>query len=235
MLNQHRATRKAPRTNIKTYHRKDIVPLVPVTTQEYGGLQKAFSFFNRELFERTLPNCLLTFQRKAHSRGHFSPNRYSGRTGKQYYHELNLNPDAIHGRTDIEVCSTLVHEQVHVWQYHCGKYPSKGYHDRQWGAKMKEIGLYPSNTGTVGGKETGTHMTHYQIPGGRYQKAYAKLKATGWRLNVQSAQRPGPKVKGPDYSKTRFSCPMCRQNAWGKPTLQVSCTIDGLPMPAVTK
>jgi len=52
---------------------------------------------------------------------------------------------------------------------------------------MKEIGLQPSSTGEPGGKETGQTVSHYIIPGGRYAKASAKLKAKGFQLHWQSA------------------------------------------------
>ncbi|SPE34073.1 hypothetical protein SBA3_2090010 [Candidatus Sulfopaludibacter sp. SbA3] len=32
---------------------------------------------------------------------------------------------------------------AHVWQQTHGKPPTRSYHDRQWAAKMKEIGLHP--------------------------------------------------------------------------------------------
>ena len=60
---------------------------------------------------------------------------------------------------------------------------------------MKEIGLQPSSTGEPGGKETGQTVSHYIIPGGRYAKAYAKLKAKGFQLHWQSAN-VGEKRRG---------------------------------------
>ena len=44
---------------------------------------------------------------------------------------------------------------------------------------MKAIGLQPSSTGMVGGKETGQHMSDYVIPGGPFETVYKKLAATG--------------------------------------------------------
>ena len=93
---------------------------------------------------------------------------------------------------------------------------------------MKAIGLQPSNTGMVGGKETGQQMSHYIIPGGPFAKAFAKLAATGWKLNLQSAHRPG--AKGGTNSKTKFTCPACGQNAWGKPDLAIICKPCGADM-----
>jgi hypothetical protein len=60
---------------------------------------------------------------------------------------------------------------------------------------MKEIGLQPPITGEPGGKETGQTVSHYIIPGGRYAKASAKLKAKGFQLHWQSAN-VGDKRRG---------------------------------------
>jgi SprT-like family len=195
-----------------------------ITPVEYGGLQAAYDHLNRTLFDGALIDVLITLQRHAHSAGHFVPNRYTGRVESSLdRHELNLNPDAFYGRDDEWICSVLTHEMVHVWHQQFGTPPSRGYHDKVWGKKMKEVGLYPSNTGAVGGRETGTRMQHYILEGGAFSRTFAELKATGWRLNLQSAQRPGQRPKGPN-SKTKFTCPRCAQNAWGKPDLGILCT-----------
>src|SRR5262249_12572316 len=138
-------------------------------------------------------------------------------------HELSLNPDHFVGRSDAEIASTLVHEMVHCWQRQYGKPGSYGYHNKEWAAMMKLVGLQPSNTGGVGGKETGQQMSHYVIPNGVFTKAFAMLAATGWKLNLESAHRDGPEG-GRKSSKTKFSCSSCGQNAWGKPDLAVTCT-----------
>jgi len=96
----------------RSYQRK----MAAITPIEYTGLQKAYDHFNRELFDRSLPDVFITYQRKAHSRGYFSADRFTGRSGRSDKHELALNPDAFIDRTDEQICSTLVHEQAHVWQ-----------------------------------------------------------------------------------------------------------------------
>jgi hypothetical protein len=114
-----------------------------------------------------------------------------------------------------------VHEMVHVWQHAHGKPGARGYHNKEWAAKMKSIGLQPSSTGMVGGKETGQHMLDYVLPDGLFTKVFATLAGTGWRLNLQSAPRLGG-TKAPN-SKVKFTCPSCEQNAWGKPDLAIVC------------
>jgi predicted SprT family Zn-dependent metalloprotease len=105
----------------------------------------------------------ITYQRRGGSAGYFAPGRFSARTDVGAQHELALNPDSFLGESDEQVCQTLVHEMVHAWQQAFGTPPSRGYHDREWADKMKAIGLQPSSTGMVGGKETGQKMDDYVI------------------------------------------------------------------------
>jgi hypothetical protein len=105
-----------------------------------------------------------------------------------------------------------------------GTAPRRSYHDRQWAAKMKEIGLQPSTTGEAGGKETGQSVTHYIIPRGPCATAYAKLKARGFHLHWQSAPA-GKEAKAKKARKTKFTCPECGQNAWGKPDTLLICGV----------
>jgi SprT-like family len=161
--------------------KKRATPKEAITPVEYRAFQEAYDFFNAELFGGSLPHVLVTLQRHAKARAYFSPERFSGRNeAKVTAHELAMNPDSFTGRTDESILSTLAHEMAHVWQQTHGTPPRRSYHDRQWAAKMKEIGLQPSTNGEPGGKETGQSVTHYIIPGGLYAKAYAKLKAKGF-------------------------------------------------------
>lgn len=92
-----------------------------ITPQEYGGLQKAFTHLNRELFGGALPNVFITYQRKANSRGYFGADHFAERDGSQQQHEIALNPAAFVGRTDEQIVSTLLHEMVHLWQFIFGQ------------------------------------------------------------------------------------------------------------------
>jgi predicted SprT family Zn-dependent metalloprotease len=143
-------------------------------------------------------------------------------------HELSLNPDHFIGRSDKDIASTLVHEMVHVWQQQHGKPAARGYHNKEWALAMKVVGLQPSNSGGVGGKETGQQMSHYIIPNRPFAHAFDALATKGWKLNLESAHQRG--AEGGRKSKTKFTCAKCGQNAWGKPDLAVSCTPCGVPM-----
>jgi SprT-like family len=201
---------------------KTTTPEETITQAEYRAFQDAYDFFNTELFADSLPPVLVTLQRHAKTYGYFSPDRFVGRTEKEAAHELALNPDHF-GRSDELILSVLVHEMAHVWQKTHGKMPQRGYHDRQWAEKMRQIGLQPSSTNEPGGKETGPHMGHYVIEGGPFARAFAKLQATGFRLRWQSRTQDDPTRKAKKASKTKFTCPECAQNAWAKPDAQLIC------------
>lgn len=204
----------------KTTKRAAKAPTTAPTRVEYGAFQQAYDHFNKVLFGGTLPHVLVTLQRRSKMRGYYRHNSFTAREGDSTVSELALNPDTFK-RTDAEILSTLVHEQCHVWQYAHGN-PKPGYHNREWADKMLEVGLTPSHNGQPGGKQTGQSCTHYITEGGAFAAAYAKLAATGFRLNWVSAPTP-ERVKRATASKTKFTCPCCGQNAWAKPTAVLVC------------
>lgn len=204
------------------------------TQTAYAELLRAYDFFNRRLFGGQLPDCMLTLQRKnARVYGFFSPGRFVGSDGTQA-DELAMNPMHFAKTSTLDVLSTLAHEQVHVWQQHFGK-PGRGkYHNKEWGKKMKDIGLHPSNTGEPGGKETGDQMTHYVVDGEAFDKVARDLMRGGFRFSWaedsgegRAADDPAIVVKlEPERDKsnrTKFTCPSCADPAWGKPSLKLIC------------
>jgi hypothetical protein len=193
-----------------------------ITEREYSTMQQAYDFFNAELFEGSLPHVLITYQRHARAEGYFSYERFSARTDDGKAHELAMNPDVFSIRDDRAILDTLVHEMAHVWQFEHGKPSRSGYHNKEWAKKMREIGLQPSDTGKIGGKETGQSMSDYIIPGGRFDVAYAKLAKTGLKLNWQSRQA-GKDARAKAASKTKYTCPDCGLNAWAKPAAMLIC------------
>ena len=74
----------------------------------------------------------------------------------------------------------------------------------------------------------GAQCSHYILRPGPFEQSYERLAATGWKLNLESAFRPGP--SGTNTSKTKFSCRGCGCNAWGKADLQIACMRCSLPM-----
>jgi hypothetical protein len=197
------------------------------TRQEYGSFAQAFDWFNEQLFGGLLPHAYVTLQRKAHSYGFYAHRRFGSRSGDgATASEIALNPSQFVGRSDAQILSTLVHEQVHTWQAHFGS-PGRGrYHNKEWADRMESLGLMPSSTGGAGGKRTGQRMSHYIIEGGAFDLACRRLLEGGFKLNWQSLD-PAANGRGPDRSKTKFICLECGQNAWAKSGASLLCGLCG--------
>lgn len=198
-----------------------------ITSTEHNALSEAYTYYNAALFDGELPDCLITLNRsnKPRNLGFYQKNAIEQRqcADPQRTDQITLNIVNFHWRTDTEILSTLVHEMVHLWQFHFGDPPRNGYHDKQFGRKMKDVGLHPSNTGQPGGKETGQQMDHYVMDGGQFEEVTAELIASGFKLNWQLVQEPAKEAKERKKNKIKYSCPECDANAWGKPELRLIC------------
>ncbi|ABM97120.1 SprT-like domain-containing protein [Methylibium petroleiphilum] len=151
-------------------------------TQEcYEELQRAYDFFNERLFDNELPGALITMQRTGRSLGHYSSARYVDRSGAKA-DEINMNPGYFATRPIEDTLSTLGHEMTHQWREHGGNPPRRCYHDKEWAAKMKQIGLHPSSTGRPGGKEVGEKMSHYVLADGLFIQACKELLRTSFGI-----------------------------------------------------
>lgn len=192
-----------------------------ITTKQFSTLEDLYNFYNKELFDGKLNDCLINMSHDKKAHGVFRPERWKNSDEKKDIHEISLNPESL-DRDDKEWHATFVHEMCHLWQADFGK-PSRGnYHNKEWANKMELVGLIPSSTGKEGGKKTGQAMTHYIDPAGRFIKAYNLLKdkniykpVSGW----------GGLIKKPtaDRSKTKYICSSCNATVWGKPDLSIQC------------
>lgn len=127
-------------------------------------------------------------------------------------------------------------------QYEYGKPSRNGYHNKEWANKMESIGLIPSHTGKEGGKKTGQNMSDYPQKGGKFLATLNKLPESyklpfvsiegdyrqrlnsipltnGETIASETQTPPKPKKK----NKTKYTCPECQANIWGKPNLNVIC------------
>ncbi len=209
---------------MQTAKKPSIVP-EPHSTLIYSELQAAYDHYNREIFNNTLPDVVITLSKKSPKViGYFIPENWNNEaleTGA--VSELSLNPAFFVQRHITETLSTLVHEMVHCWQEYEGTAPRRNYHNTQWADKMQDIGLMPSNTGLKDGKRTGQSVTHYIIESDitDFNRATTKLFNSGWSFDWKdhftvTKKKPGkPKIK--------YECPDCGARCWGKEDLLIKC------------
>lgn len=196
--------------------------------QTYDQLQKAYDFFNVELFEKKLPGVIFIFDRKGKRAGHYWGESWTNKKNKKL-DEIGINPETFNRRSSQEILSTLVHEMVHHWQKHFGSLPKNtAYHNREWANKMISIGLIPSHTGKEGGKQIGLKMTHYIEKGGKFSALSNKfIKAQKFKLMWIGL--PAEKKKSKP-GRIKFECDECGLIAYAKPTAEITCTSCNLEM-----
>lgn len=199
------------------------------TAQIYGALERAYRFFNVELFGNDLPPALFTLQHKGKGTlGYYASKRFEGRKSNRSTDEIALNPMHFK-RPLLEILGTIVHQMVHLWQQHHDAPSRNGYHNRRWASKMIEVGLHPSDTGRPGGKTIGQRMSHYVILGGPFDRASRKLLASGFdvvwaeAMTQKSVSSNKPSTEKP--GRVRWGCPSCTLKAWAKPSAVLVCGV----------
>ena len=200
--------------------------MIAKPTRTYSSLDAAYDHFNSELFSGQLPPCLITMQRHKGAYGYFSGGRFASvDDAQEVTDEIALNPSHFAGRTQAATLSTLAHEMCHLWQHHFGRPSRTAYHNKEWAAKMREIGLTPTDTGLPGGKDTGQKVTHMIEEGGRFERACTAYLATAPAILYHDRAGDGEAAarKKKAASKTKYTCPACGLNAWAKPDTHLIC------------
>lgn len=196
------------------------------TRETYTALQDAFNWFNRELFNSSLPQVLIVLHRKKGAKGYFWADMWRGYDGESLeadkLSEIALTPETLN-RSDKEILSTLVHEMVHLWQYTCGTPSRNAYHNKEWAEMMNEVGLHPTHDGTWAGKPTGQKVTHRIIEAHRFD-----VSATAFLENRKVIQWFGVQqgTKETKKNKVLYTCccvPVVK--VWGKPGLAIACEL----------
>ena len=191
-------------------------------TRTYANqLQDAYDFFNEKLFGNKLPRALITFTRRKNVFGHFGTKRWAA-DENTIADEIAMNPEYFRVRPIEDVLSTLVHEMTHQEQYHFGNPSRSGYHNKEWGRLMREVGLIPSSTGEPGGKATGQKVSHYIDEGGPFDVSVRELVDTGYEITWASPMRDPNEAK-PANGYVRYVCLGCNTKVRGKRGLTIVC------------
>ena len=217
------------------------------TTSQFEAFEDAYEYFNERLFEKQLPPVILNLSRKSKAMGFVAPFRWrkaEDEAGKGSIHELSLNPEIL-SMSLVDVYSTLVHEQCHIWQYTHGKPSRNGYHNKEWASQMLWVGLIPSHNGQIGGRMTGQNMNDYPQKDGAFLKALEEMpdeyklpftsvegdfRASSMALtggiagmvSISGIMGGGEAPAKPKTSKNKYSC-SCGNNVWGKLELNIFC------------
>lgn len=209
------------------------------TEEQFEAYQNLFDYFNRELFNGELPQCILNLSRKSNAAGFFANNRWKHKKVGTDTHEISLNPIILDEEPEY-IFATLVHEMCHLWQEEYGSPSRSGYHNKEWANKMESIGLIPSTTGEPGGKKTGQQMSDYVEKDGlldrkikQMPKSYALPFTSVESITFKEIREArgglseisdgGSIMQVNKKNKIKYSCPSCQMNVWGKSDLNIKC------------
>ena len=200
----------------------------------HDALYAARDVFNAELFGDRLPSSVITLQRKNRSYGYFAAQQYGAKNKQKTRDEIALN------HFMGQCLGTLAHEMVHQYQCHNGT-PGRGsYHNKEWAAMMKSIGLQPTSTGDASGKPTGDKMTQMVIPGGPFETVANLLIQSGFalewydraeilRAELMKEEQAKPSKSG---KRVKYVCPIegCKEYGLSGFDASISCTIHSTPL-----
>jgi predicted SprT family Zn-dependent metalloprotease len=178
----------------------------------YDNLQTAYDYFNQELFQNELPQCVITLNRKTNTLGYYKKNAFTTNSGNENISEIALNPDHFN-RPIKEILSTLVHEQAHLLCDVRGYVSRRGFHSKQWVEIMcDQCGLQPislKNGEDV--NEGAAKLSHRIIEGDLFDMVCDKLlKEITFDLTniVEIKEKKEKKV-----TKFTYICPDCGEEA----------------------
>lgn len=184
----------------------------------YPVLRQLYDECNAAFFRDQLPPCMIVLRaRSKRTMGAYSPEcwgAYQSDPADAHIDTLVLNSEAFKTRSEEEICSTLVHEMCHAWEFRVdGTEAKNGHHDRIWGAQMVRCGLMPSSTGQPGGKQTGRQMAHYILDNGAFQWWFDRRRVEHMQRRepllplLQETPRLIDKKRPP--KKYKHVCPTC--------------------------
>ncbi len=204
-----------PQSKTATSSLDDLQP----TLQQFATFQRAYDYFNKELFDNALKPCFLSFNRRAVTGVYFRPAMWQTK-GKKEAHEISLNPSVL-DKPFAEIMTLLLRGMGWQWQWEQGA-PAKspGYSNRELVMKMESIGLLLSDTGEADGQRTGHYLNHSIIQDGPFEE---KLKAMPADIRMPWISVAPPIEPPKSGKKFKYECPKCDASVWGKLGLQMKC------------
>jgi len=207
------------------------------SVEQSESLIDAFDYINKELFGDQLPRPMLIFTRNPKILGgYYSPDKWFNTDGKGV-DEIAINANSMIQGDEIELFQVIIHEMSHQWQQHYGTPGRGGYHNREWADKVLEIGLKPINVNDSDA-ETGDSITTILIKGGLAMLALANMpedisipfyaEIMGNPDDDDDKKDRGPQEEVPtpkpkSGQRTKYTCPNCGTNMWGRSGINVQC------------
>ena len=208
----------------------------------YRTIQKAVKAMEERFFtcrgKQPLPDIVVSLNNRCGKRvaAYVNPEYMYDRVKQDKVHYLAINTDYL-DRDAGETLATIYHELCHVYECTYIHIPRNGYHSKAWEALMTEAGLRPvyqnkakTSVGTEimeGGEFEAFVKGFLEEHGGfllpvRYKEDMEVRKPEG-NQDRPVADNADRERKTYNRNKTKYKCPLCGANVWGKPQLVLFC------------
>lgn len=149
------------------------------------SFQQVYDLFNARFFDGNLPDCIFSLTRNPKVMGYYHSKKFISLENGVQVAEISINSEYYNNsrESQIELCSTIAHEMVHLWQDNFGKPSRKGFHNTEWGKRMLSIGLQPiclDKKNELVEKLCGQKMNERIIIGGLFDRTVKELLENGF-------------------------------------------------------
>lgn len=181
--------------------------------------QAIFDYFNQQLFDGLLPNCILDLNAKGKSQGFFKPKGWTKYDGQIVTsHQISLNPELLQESTSYRAYMTLVIQMLTLWQHEFGetKLIRPGYYNTEVLEKAESLGL------VLQAKNKGWHVDCFVEPSGLFCQSLENMPLElyfVWKPKAETKLVTN-KLKLPSRSKVKHHCSQCGQNIWGAASIK---------------
>jgi len=219
------------------------------TVDQSIAISDVFDYLNKELFGENLNLPMIVFNRSNRIiGGYYSPKKWFTSEGVAV-DEIAINANVMVESDEVGIFGILIHEMVHLWQYHNGTPGRGGYHNQEWVDKCLEIGLKPINISDPA-IMTGDTIDTKLIDDGMASRVIAcmpeELSIPFYAEIINLPESKGGSGEGSGEGsegsgdgsgersegngsvprsgkRTKYTCPVCGTNLWGKGGLKLLC------------
>lgn len=148
-----------------------------ITKKAIKGFDDLYDYYNECLFKSQLPYTIVQILPNQKVLNKVIPGKCTNvANDRNADYKIQFSLSALKMK-DVSLHALLVHNMTHIYQSSFGNVPvASGYHNIEWSKKMQEIGLMPTTTGKIGGKNIGPYVTQYAIKNGPFDKAFHQIE-----------------------------------------------------------
>ena len=194
-----------------------------------GYLNKVFDLLNARFFENALSRPTITIQSTPRAYGHFTLNDDTWVSKIGASHEINIGAGTL-ARPIEEVCTTLLHEMVHYYNYVCGIQDcSRGntYHNKRFKQAAEQRGLRVTHSDRYGWSHTEPteELLDFVIENELTDILINRNDGMGFYIGKTGTHSGGVEITGkPRTSSTRkYVCPHCGMSVRATRTVRIAC------------